>query len=51
MQEVKFSVAFVNALLQYLSTKPYAEVQPIIDEIKSQAEAQLKAPDAAGGTD
>ena len=42
MEEIKLSVNLVNALLQYLDTRPHNEVRRLIDAI--QAEAQKLAP-------
>lgn len=53
MNEIKLSVQLVNALLQYLGTRPYQEVFPLIAEIQQQASPQVQqdAPIEAGGTD
>jgi len=37
MEEVKLSLNLANAILQYLSTRPYAEVAGLIAEIQKQA--------------
>jgi len=37
----KFSVEEVNAILQALGARPYAEVQVLISKIKSEGEAQI----------
>lgn len=37
MEEVKLSLNLVNAILQYLGTKPYTEVAGLIVEIQKQA--------------
>ena len=37
MNEVKFSVELVNAILQYLGSRPFVEVAGLITEIQKQA--------------
>ena len=37
----KFSVEEVNAILQALGGRPYAEVQFLIERIKAEGEAQI----------
>jgi hypothetical protein len=39
----KFSVEEVNAILQALGARPYAEVQVLITKIKDWGEAQISA--------
>ena len=39
----KFSVEEVNAILQALGGRPYAEVQALITKIKSDGESQIAA--------
>ena len=39
----KFSVEEVNAILQALGGRPYAEVQLLIERIKAEGEAQIAA--------
>ena len=39
----KFSVEEVNAILQALGGRPYAEVQALITKIKDSGEAQIAA--------
>jgi hypothetical protein len=45
MDKVELSVNLVQTILQYLSTKPFQEVAPLIDEIQKQAQTQNIAPD------
>ena len=40
MDKVELSIGLVNTILQYLSTKPFQEVAPLIDAIQKQAQAQ-----------
>ena len=44
MDELKLSTQLINTILQYLGTKPYAEVFPLIQEIQKQATAQGAQP-------
>ena len=57
-EEVKVSLQLVNGILQYLGTRPYAEVTNLIQAIQEQAIPQVQVPKeampeevAAGGTD
>jgi hypothetical protein len=47
MQKISFPVDLVNAILQYLDTRPHREVRPIIDAIQKEANEQIKAEQAA----
>jgi hypothetical protein len=47
--EIKLTLGLVNAILQYLGTRPYAEVFPLVAEIQSQATPQVPMPAAAQG--
>jgi hypothetical protein len=47
--EIKLTLGLVNAILQYLGTRPYAEVFPLIAEIQSQATPQVPVPEVAQG--
>ena len=38
MDKVELSVNLVNTILQYLGTKPFQEVAPLIDAIQKQAQ-------------
>ena len=40
MNEIKFSTNLVNAILQYLGTKPYAEVYQLVEAIQKEAKTQ-----------
>jgi hypothetical protein len=45
MDKVELSVGLVQTILQYLSTKPFQEVAPLIEAIQKQAQKQNIAPD------
>ena len=48
MNEVTLTLPLVNAILQYLGTRPYQEVFALITEIQKQANAPVsKLEDAA----
>jgi hypothetical protein len=47
----KFSVEEVNAILQALGARPYAEVQALISKIKDHGEAQIAAANPANVID
>lgn len=47
----KFSVEEVNAILQALGARPYAEVQALVTKIKADGEAQLAAAKSTDPTD
>jgi hypothetical protein len=40
MSEIKLSTNLVNAILQYLGTKPYAEVFQLVEAIQKEAKTQ-----------
>jgi hypothetical protein len=40
MKEATLSVQLVNAILQYLGTKPYAEVFQLVEAIQKEAKEQ-----------
>ena len=40
MNEIKLSTNLVNGILQYLGTRPYAEVFPLIEAIQKEAKEQ-----------
>lgn len=50
MDEIKLSTNLINGILQYLGSKPFAEVAGLIQEIQRQAQAQgaqqAEAPEA-----
>ena len=57
-QTITLSLNLVNGILQYLGTRPYAEVTNLIQAIQEQAIHQVQVPKeampeevAAGGTD
>jgi hypothetical protein len=53
-QTITLSLNLVNGILQYLGTRPYAEVTNLIQAIQEQAIPQIKVPEVAepvGGTD
>jgi hypothetical protein len=55
-QSITLSLNLVNGVLQYLSTRPYGEVFPLVQAIQEQAIPQIKVPEVAepetvGGAD
>lgn len=44
MDEIKLSTNLINAILQYLGTKPFVEVAGLITEIQKEATAQGAQP-------
>ena len=44
-QPITLNLSLVNGILQYLGTRPYAEVAEIVKAIHEQAVPQLKVPD------
>ena len=44
MNELKLSTELVNAILQYLGSKPFVEVAGLIQEIQKQASEQGATP-------
>jgi hypothetical protein len=53
-QSITLSLNLVNGVLQYLGTRPYGEVFPLVQAIQEQAIPQIKVPEVAepvGGTD
>jgi hypothetical protein len=44
MNEIKFSANLVNAILQYLGTRPYTEVFQVIEAIQKEAKAASEPP-------
>ena len=44
MNEIKISTNLVNAILQYLGTRPYTEVFQIIEAIQKEAKAAPEPP-------
>jgi hypothetical protein len=47
MQKISFPVDLVNAILQYLDTRPHREVRQIIDAMQKEANEQIKAEQAS----
>lgn len=47
MDEMKLSTNLINGILQYLGSKPFAEVAGLIQEIQKQASEQGAQPVAA----
>lgn len=45
MEKVNLSTNLVNAVLQYLGTKPYAEVAQLIAAIQKEAQEQVAKPE------
>lgn len=45
MNDIKLSTQLVNAILQYLGTKPYQEVFQLIEAIQKEAQAQTEKTD------
>ena len=48
-QKIELTLNLVNAVLQYLGTRPYQEVFPIIQAIQEQATPQLPMPSLSSG--
>lgn len=42
---ITLTLPLVNAVLQYLGTRPYQEVFPLVQAIQEQATPQLPVPD------
>jgi hypothetical protein len=47
MNEIKLSVDLLNAVMQYLGSRPFVEVAGLIQGIQQQASAQGATPEAA----
>jgi len=45
-KKIELTLALVNGVLQYLGTRPYQEVFPLVQEIQAQAIPQIPMPDA-----
>jgi hypothetical protein len=45
--KINLTLNLVNGILQYLGTRPYAEVFPIVQEIQAQALPQVPTPNPA----
>ena len=50
-QEVALKLSLINGLLNYLSTRPYAEVANVIQAIHEQVAPQIKMPAEAAPAD
>ena len=46
MNEIKLSTNLVNAILQYLGSRPYADVFQLVDAIQKEAKEQPKTVDS-----
>ena len=46
-QKIELTLNLVNGVLQYLASRPYAEVAPLIQAIQEQAIPQMPMPAAA----
>ena len=46
-QPIALTLGLVNAVLQYLGTRPYGEVFQIVQEIQAQAIPQVPTPNPA----
>jgi len=46
MNDIKLSTNLVNAILQYLGTRPYTEVFQVIEAIQKEAKAASEQPPA-----
>jgi hypothetical protein len=44
---ISLTLSLVNGILQYLGTRPYAEVFPLVQEIQAQAMPQVPTPNPA----
>lgn len=49
-KKIELTLPLVNAVLQYLGTRPYQEVFALVVEIQQQASPQVQE-ESAGGTD
>jgi len=45
--KINLTLNLVNGILQYLGTRPYAEVFPLVQEIQAQATPQVPTPNPA----
>jgi hypothetical protein len=44
-KKIELSLGLVNGILQYLGTRPYQEVFPLVQEIQAQATPQVPMPE------
>ena len=47
---IALSVNLVNAILQYLGSRPFVEVAQLINGVQQQAQGQVDSPDEAATT-
>lgn len=45
--KITLSLNLINGVLQYLGTRPYQEVFPLVQEIQAQALPQIPVPEQA----
>ena len=45
--KIELTLPLINAVLQYLGTRPYQEVFPLVQAIQEQATPQLPMPEIA----
>lgn len=45
--KIELTLPLINGILQYLGTRPYQEVFPLVQAIQEQATPQLPVPDVA----
>ena len=50
-QKLTLQLGLVNAVLQYLGTRPYQEVFPLVQEIQAAVIPQLPVPEQAAAED
>jgi hypothetical protein len=46
-QKIELSLNLINGILQYLGTRPYQEVFPLVQAVQEQAIPQMPMPEAA----
>ena len=46
-QKIELTLNLVNGILQYLASRPYGEVAPLVQEIQAHAIPQVPMPEAA----
>lgn len=44
MEKLTFSVELINAIMQYMATRPYGEVFQLINGLNQEAQGQLQMP-------
>ncbi len=45
--KITLTLGLINGILQYLGTRPYQEVFPLVQEIQAQATPQVPTPNPA----